>query len=328
MIEMFHFLRPLWLVALPIIGVVWWVIRRRDATQVGITAKIAPHLKEALTIGRDARSGIRAIDGVALLLVMLALVASGPTWSKRVSPWFEETAPLVIAVQVSDSMRANDLQPTRLDRARFKILDLIEARTGSRTALIAYAGSAHIVVPPSKDAGVLKPFLASLDPAIMPVPGADAASVLPLAMTLLGDQAAGGTLLFVNDGFDVTAIEPLAEFSSVPNAPSVVALVVGTDEGGVAFLPDGSPVMAQSGKRIDTAVDRSTLRRVASEGNVAVVRATTGDADIRQLLRAIDSNLRLADDPDAEWRDAGWWLLWLVLFLALPWFRRGWTMQW
>lgn len=328
MIEMFHFLRPLWLVALPAIGVAWWIIRRRDATQAGITANIAPHLKDAMTINRDARRGIRAIDGVALLLVMLALAAAGPTWSKRVSPWFEETAPLVIAVQVSDSMRTNDLQPTRLDRARFKILDLIAARTGSRTALIAYAGSAHIVVPPSKDAEVVKPFLESLDPAIMPVAGADAASVLPLAMTLLGDQAAGGTLLFVNDGFDVSAIAAMAEFSSAPGAPSVAALVVGTDEGGVAFLPDGSPVMSQSGGRLDTAVDSAMLRRVASEGNVAVVRATTGDTDIRQLLRAIDSNLRLANDPDAEWQDAAWWLLWPALFIALLWFRRGWTMQW
>ena len=69
-------------------------------------------------------------------------------------------------------MRANDLQPTRLDRARFKVLDLIEQRSGSSTALIAYAGSAHILMPPTKDLNVVKPFLESLDPAIMPEPGA------------------------------------------------------------------------------------------------------------------------------------------------------------
>jgi len=328
MIELFHFLRPWWLVALPAIGFIWWVVRHRDAAQASISGNIAPHLKDALTINHNARKGLRAIDGAALLLILLALVAAGPSWSKRVSPWFEETAPLIIAVKVSDSMRANDLQPTRLDRARFKILDLIAVRTGSRTALVAYAGSAHIVVPPSKDAEVLKPFLESLDPAIMPVPGASTTPVLALATTLLGEQSSGGTLLFVNDGFEASDINGLAEFSSMPDAPSVAVLVMGTDEGGVALLPDGSPVMSGSGGRLDTAVDSSMLRRVAGEGNVAVVRTTTGDADIRQLLRAIDSNLRLADDPDAEWQDAGWWLLWPALFLGLPWFRRGWTMQW
>jgi Ca-activated chloride channel family protein len=86
--------------------------------------------------------------------------------------------------------------------------------------------------------------------------------------------------------------------------------------------------MADSGGRLDTKVDASLLRRVAGEGDVAVTRASTGDADIRRLLRAIDSNLELADDPDAEWRDAGWWLLWPALLLGLAWFRRGWTMQW
>ena len=328
MIELFHFLRPWWLAALPVIAVIWWVVRHRDAAQVAMAGNIAPHLKDALTINRDARQGVRAIDSVALLLVLLTLAAAGPSWWKRVSPWFEETAPLVIAIEVSDSMRANDLQPTRLDRARFKILDLIAERTGSRTALMAYAGSAHIVVPPSKDADVLKPFLESLDPAIMPVPGNSVLPVLSLAQTLFGDQAAGGTLLFVNDGFDAADIAGLAEFSAQAGAPSLAALVVGSDEGGVAFLPDGSPVLSDSGGRLDTSVDAAVLRRVASEGNVAVVRAGTGDGDIRQLLRAIDSNLRLADDPDAEWQDAGWWLLWPALLLGLAWFRRGWTMQW
>jgi Ca-activated chloride channel family protein len=70
------------------------------------------------------------------------------------------------------------------------------------------------------------------------------------------------------------------------------------------------------------------LRRVSAEANVSVVRAGTGDADIRQLLRTIQSNLRQADDPDAQWTDQGWWLLWPAILLSLLWFRRGWTMQW
>jgi Ca-activated chloride channel family protein len=256
------------------------------------------------------------------------LAAAGPTWSKQPSPWFAEAAPLVIAIEVSDSMRSNDTQPTRLDRARFKVMDLVAARTGSRTALIAYAGSAHIVVPPSTDAAVLQPFLESLDPAIMPTAGSAASLVLPLAQGLLGDRPAAGTLLFVNDGFDIGDIAPLADFASQPGTPSMAALVVGSDEGGVAFMPDGTPVMAAGGGRLDTSIDPALLRRVASDANVSIVRAGVGDSDIRQLLRAIQSNLQQADDPDARWRDQGWWLLWPAVLLALFWFRRGWTMRW
>jgi Ca-activated chloride channel family protein len=327
-IELLHFIRPLWLLALPVILLTWWLVRRRDAVQAQVAAPIAPHLQAALTMNRDARAGPRAVDGVALLMVFAAIAAAGPTWSKQASPWFEETAPLVVAVEVSDSMRANDWQPTRLDRARFKILDLVGARTGSRTALIAYAGSAHIVVPPSTDVDVLKPFLESLDPAIMPEPGSNAGAVLPLASDILGVNAAVGTVLFVNDGFGSDDVAALADFSADPASPALAALVVGTDEGGVALMPDGSPVMADTGGRLDTRVDASMLRRVSSEAGVSVVRAAAADSDIRSLMRAIDSNLRQADDPDAQWQDAGWWLLWPALLLALPWFRRGWTMQW
>jgi Ca-activated chloride channel family protein len=311
-----------------VIALVWWLVRRRDASQVMVGHFVAPHLREALTVNRNARRGLRAIDGVAIALVATSIAAAGLTWSKQASPWFSETAPLVIAIEVSDSMRSNDLQPTRLDRARFKVMDLVAARTGSRTALIAYAGSAHIVVPPSTDADILKPFLESLDPAIMPAGGADASKVLPLARTLLGEQATTGTLLFVNDGFDSGDIALLAEFADQSDSPALAALIVGTDEGGVALMPDGSPVMATSGGRLDTSIDTTMLKRVSSEANVSVVRAGTGDADIRQLMRTIQSNLRQADDPDAQWRDQGWWFLWPAALLSLLWFRRGWTMQW
>jgi len=325
--ELFHFIRPLWLVLLPLVGLIWWLLRRREALAADIPPLLAPHLQQALTLNRNARRGIGAIDGVAIVMIAATLAAAGPTWSRQPGPWFEETAALVVAIEVSDSMRSNDLLPTRLDRARFKVLDLIAQRTGSRTALVAYSGSAHIVVPPSRDIEVLKPLLESLDPAIMPQPGANAAAVLPLAVDLLGEQASTGTVLFVNDGFDAADIPALAAFAAEPGSPALAALVVGTDDGGVALLPDGSPVLAASGGRLDTRIDASVLRRAASEAGISIVRSGTGDADLRQLLRVVESSLRRAGDPDAQWRDEGWWLLWPALLLALPWFRRGWTMR-
>lgn len=328
MTELLHFLRPLWLLAVPLTGLIWWLVRRREATRADVGTFVAPHLREALTINRDAHNGVRAVDGVALLMLLTAAAAAGPTWSKQASPWFAETAPLVIAMEITDSMRSNDLLPTRLDRARFKMLDLVAQRTGSRTALIAYAGSAHIVVPPSTDIEVLKPYLESLDPAIMPASGSNVVSVLEIARNLLGDEAALGTLLFVNDGFMPGEVSELAAFAAETGAPSMAALVVGTDAGGVALLPDGSLVLGDDGGRIDTRIDSEVLRRVSAEAGIPVVRAGTGDADIRQLMRTIESNLRQADDPDAAWRDQAWWLLWPALLLALVWFRRGWTMQW
>ena len=327
-LELFHFLRPMWLWALPWIALVWWLARRRESRESDGTPWIAPHLRDALTINRDKGRGFLPIDGVGIALAAASLAAAGPTWSRQPSPLFSETAPLVIAIEVSDSMRSNDLQPTRLDRARFKVLDLMELRTGSRTAIIAYAGSAHIVMPPTKDIEVIKPFLESLDPAIMPKPGTSAATVLPLANELFDGDLVIGTLLFVNDGFDPVDVPPLTEYSRQPESVSMAALVVGTDEGGVALMPDGSPAMAAGGGRLDTSIDTSVLDRVRTQADMPVVRATVNDADLRRLMLRIESNLAAANDPNAQWLDQAWWLTLPATLLTLLGFRRGWTMQW
>ena len=324
----FHFLRPWWLLGLLVLLLIWWVVRRLDSQAVKRYTYVAPHLQDALEVNRDVRRGIRPVDTTICLLAFLVVSIAGPTWEKEPSPWFAETAPLVIAIEVSDSMRSNDLQPTRLDRARFKVLDLIDRRTGSRTALIAYAGSAHVVMPPTKDLEVIKSFLESLDPGIMPVSGVNATTVLPLARELFGSESSIGTLLFVNDGFDAADVKPLAEFAAEPGAPGLAALVVGTEAGGVALMPDGSPVMGPAGGRLDTRVDSIMLRRVASDSGMSVVPIETGGGDLGELLRYMESNLAQADDPESIWRDEAWWLLWPAMLLILLGFRRGWTMQW
>ncbi len=326
MIEQLHFIRPLWLLTLPVLALLWWLIRRRNEKGTEVGELIAPHLRQALIVNRETASPLRAVDGVIAAGVCLALAAAGPTWSRVSSPWFSETAPLVVAIEVTDSMRANDVLPNRLERARFKLLDLIGVRTGGRTAIVAYAGSAHIVVPPSSDVAVLKPLLESLDPAVMPVSGSRPAQVLPLAMDLLGDEAARGSILFVNDGFSHADLAPLTGFAEQPGTPGLAALVVGSDAGGVALMPDGSPVTASGGQRLDTRVDTRVLKEL--ESHVAVVRMQTDDGDIRALLRAIASHLTQAEDPDAQWEERGWWLLWPAAGLMLFWFRRGWTMRW
>jgi Ca-activated chloride channel family protein len=152
--------------------------------------------------------------------------------------------------------------------------------------------------------------------------------VLPLALDLLGEEAGKGSVLFVNDGFEQADLEPLDQFAAQPGSPGLTALVVGTNEGGVSLTPDGSPVTTGRGQRLDTRIDSTLLRQVENAADLTIVRMQTGDGDLRALLRAITSHLTRADDPDAQWREQGWWLLWPAALLMLVSFRRGWTMQW
>ncbi len=326
--EVFHFIRPGWLLVLPALGLLWWQVRRLLTGTGDVGDLIAPHLRDALIVNNHSNNRLKAVDGIMLCGCLLAIAAAGPTWSRVPGPWFSETAPLVIAVEVSDSMRANDVLPTRLDRSRFKILDLIGARTGARTAIIAYAGSAHILVPPSSDLAVLKPLLESLDPAIMPISGAAAATTLPLALELLGDESGHGSVLFVNDGFLPEDVDALKEFSAKQDSPGLFALVVGTDEGGVALMPDGTPVTDAAGSRQSTGVDGSLLSQVARASGMTIIRMRNDQTDLRILLAGIASHLAQAADPESQWRDEGWWLLWPAALLMLLWFRQGWTMRW
>jgi Ca-activated chloride channel family protein len=94
----FHFLRPLWLLALPALGLLWWLVRRRASATAKKESFIAPHLFSALTVGKNTQQRVRPVDGAILALVMATFAAAGPTWSKQLSPWFSETAPLVIAI--------------------------------------------------------------------------------------------------------------------------------------------------------------------------------------------------------------------------------------
>ena len=296
----FHFLRPIWLLSLIVIAVIWYLVRPRKAAPASAGEHIAPHLASALRVGSGHAQRLYPIDGVVAGLILLTLATAGPTWSRMPNPLIAETAPLVIALEVTKSMETPDLAPTRLDRARFKILDLIAARAGARTALIAYAGSAHRVSPLTEDPNILRPLLESLNPSIMPERGDNAAAALALADDVLDTAESDGAVLFVLDDLKPGDI---ASFQREGGAP-VVFLVV---------LPGGE-----------------TLAQLDQLKDETIVYLTPDDSDIAHIERRLRSAHRaalLADDRLA-WEDRGWWFVWPAALLTLIWFRRGWTMRW
>ena len=146
MLEALHFLRPLWLLALIPTAVLYAVIRASSPERQWRRI-IAPHLLEHLKVGGGAGLRFRPRHLITLLLTLGSIALAGPTWERERSPFAEDTAPLVVALDLSQSMNAIDVRPSRLERGKQKIRDLLELRKGARTALVAYAGSAHTVLP-------------------------------------------------------------------------------------------------------------------------------------------------------------------------------------
>ncbi len=280
-LQFFHFLRPFWLLALPLVAWMWWLIRPRRAERAALPDMIAPHLAAALQVGSDGRGRIVPIDGVALGLGLMVLAVAGPAWTRMPNPLIADTAPLVVALKVTDSMMSADLAPSRLERAKFKVLDLIAARAGARTALIAYAGSAHNVSPLTQDPNILRPLLEGLKPAVMPKDGADAGAALALANSVLQEAQTAGATLFVLDDLDPADIAAFNAETDPPRPPVVFLLTLPKDR------------------------DVTQLSQV---NNATTVHPSADDSDVKQIERRVKAayEAALAGDDRLQWQDRDW----------------------
>jgi Ca-activated chloride channel family protein len=303
-LDAFHLLRPLWLLALVPLAALWWAVRRADARPAPAPEGIAPHLRAALSVGGAERRRALPIDGVAAALALLAVGAAGPTWSRQPDPFVARSAPLVIALEVAPSMEEADVAPSRLERGKQKIRDLLELRAGARTALVAYAGSAHVAVPMTEDPGVVLPYLEGLAPEVMPEEGQDAGTALALASDLLAREDGAGAVLFVTDGLD-PADAPILDGVAGDGAALDVTVL--------ALLPEGGG---------DRGLDALSA--------APVIAVTPDGSDVARIDRMLDAAQARAalEDEDQPWQDRGPWLAWPAALLTLLWFRRGWTMRW
>lgn len=291
----FHFIRPGWLLLLPVVILVWIRWQRRADPLSGWRQQIAPELLNALTQGRES---IRRGPAVTILAIwFIALIAiAGPTWRLEPNPLAEDSSPLMILLKADVSMESPDPAPSRLERAHLKIADLAEARPGEPLGLIAYAGSAHLVLPPTSDTAVVSQMAAEVSPEIMPLAGDRLDLALAAAQKVLSQSGKGGSILILAD--------------SVQNAPASLS---GISDFPVAFLSINSPGSDQE----------QSLRAAAKALRAKVEPLSTKDEDISALIRLADRQpVAKSDEPGASWEEAGYWITPLVALLLLSTFRR------
>ncbi len=152
----FHFLRPGWLLLLlPAAWLCWRVFRQSDPAGAWRSV-IEPQLLAALSIDEPAGRGrLRPAHLLAAALLTAVLALAGPAWERQPTPFAEDQAAVFLLVQVTPSMLARDVPPSRLERAVQKIGDFLELRPGQRTGLVAYAGTAHLAMPLTSDAAII-----------------------------------------------------------------------------------------------------------------------------------------------------------------------------
>ncbi|PSJ60479.1 VWA domain-containing protein [Kumtagia ephedrae] len=326
MIADFHFLRPWWLLALVAAVVLPWLLGRQTDVRARWRGMIASGLLDHLVITRQATRKLRPVHLTAAAIALGAIAAAGPTWERERPPFVEDTAPLAIAIDLSPTMDATDISPSRLERAKLKIQDLLDRRKGARTTVFAYAGSAHMVLPLTDDAALIKTYTASLATRLMPVPGKDTARALQAAEAGLANEEAPGTILFLTDGVEQAALDA---FSGYRGRHDLMVLGIGTAEGGPVRIGEGAYLTDSAGARVFAKLDVEGLKELQRQSSVQVATVTTDDTDVDWIVRRIQTAFQQkAAEGATRWRDMGWWLTIPIAVLGALWFRRGWSVQW
>jgi Ca-activated chloride channel family protein len=304
----FHFLRPAWLLLLPLAALLSLAWRTLAEGQGQFRGVIAEHLLRHLIVTPKGSTGVQPIHLIVATLFVGALAVAGPTWEQDKPAFLDNRAPLILAVDLSASMNSRDIAPSRLQAAKHKLHDLINRRHGTRIGLIAYAGSAHMVLPATDDPALLDSFLQVLSGDLIAAQGKDLSGVLVVATSMLAAEGSPGTLVLVTDGADLSQLDEVRKTLDQQPAGRELQLVI-------------LAVNSQADAR---------LRRLADTTDAPLGSLTVNDDDLDWVQAHAQAHFVKAspEQQGLEWKDAGYWLVYPLLILGFFSLRRGWSLNW
>jgi Ca-activated chloride channel family protein len=323
----FHFIRPYWLLALIPAAIVTVMLLRNKLSQGNwasvCDAALLPYLLQEKAAHASRKSLV--LGSIMAFLAIFAL--AGPTFQRLPSPVFRNASALVIALDLSRSMDAEDIKPSRLTRARYKIADLLKRRQDGQTALVVFAGDAFTVTPLTDDTETIASQLEALTTDIMPAQGSNAEAALNLAAQLL--RQAGlpkGEILLITDGVETDAALKAAKGL---NDYHLSVLGVGTAEGAPIALPNGGFLKDSQGAIVVPKLEGGKLTQLADNGGGIYQTLSADDGDIENVLTTLKTAVSKTEGESENqlmidlWDDLGPWFVLAVLPLAALLFRRG-----
>jgi len=326
----FQWLRPEWLYALPLIVALAIMLARGKLGsgnwQAVIDRELMPYvLSRDPGRGTDYRWWLLGFGGVIAIVAL-----AGPAWQRVEQPVYRAEQALVVALDLSRSMDAQDIAPSRLQRAKLKILDMLTRRESGQTALVVYSANAFTVTPLTTDTDTIASLVNSLGTDIMPSRGSYPEVAIAKGAQLLEQAKAGfGEVLLITDGGSSPAASRAAgELQAAGYTLSVLG--VGTTEGAPIPRVTGGFVTDNRGQIAVPRLEERGLRNLANAGGGRYARISADGRDLDILLSGEVAGGGAAVGDDAlstdSWREEGPWLLLLLLPLAALAFRRGWVL--
>jgi Ca-activated chloride channel family protein len=329
-IDTFHFLRPWWFLGLlPVVAVIgFYTWRKRNAGnwETIINPELLPFLLQG-SEGKHALSGPWLVAFMISAWIFCCLALAGPAWQQLPQPVHKQDSALVVVLDLSPSMLAEDISPNRLVRARYKLIDILTRRTEGVVGLIVYGGDSHTVSPLTEDSNTIVSMVPVLEPNLLPETGSNVeeglASAIDLAMNGGYQQA---DILLITDGIDKSALSNIAPIISGEGNFRLSILGVGTTDG--APIPSvAGGFIKKAGNVIVAKLNVGTLRKIAANNGGSYQTLSADDRDIDNVLAGMDSLLtnstRETDRSFDLWDDQGYWLVLLLLPVLLLSFRKG-----
>lgn len=329
--ESVHLAAPFWLwgLLLPLLLLIWPGLNRAARPSERIKRYADPELLPHLLVGDQRRHGRRRHLIAWVVAWSLGIVAlAGPRWDYREVTVYQPGANLAILLDLSASMNATDLRPSRLARARQEIQDLLDEDPQLRIGLVAFASTPYVVAPITEDLSTLRHLLPSISTELTNWKGSRLSAALERSRSLLMSQSpeSSKAMLLVSDGdFD----EPgLLEQARALREQQITlhVLAVGSEEGGLVPKGDGGSVLDRSGRPVRSRLDRAGLSALAEAGGGLYREASYLEEDTRELIAAVLEEAevgRVEGGSQRVWNERFYLLTGLMLLLMLPWFRYG-----
>ena len=327
----FHFLRPLWFLGL-IPAVICLLAVRKSTQSAGnwekiIHPQLIPYLLQ--TDGNSTSGRTSGKFSVLLLAWSLFCVGlAGPTWEKLPQPVHREDSALVLILDLSPSMLAEDMTPSRLVRARYKLMDILALRQQGFTGLVIYGGEAHAVSPLTEDTDTIINLVPTLHPSLLPVYGSNTEDALANAIAIAEDGGhSEADLILITDGVSRSAFADIRTQLADSSGMRLSILGIGTVQGAPIPMGNGGFVKDGSGAIVIPKLDTTSLQSLAAIGGGSYQTASADDSDINRLLGAIGQQLP-STSAELErsfdlWQDQGFWLIILMIPLLVLSFRKG-----
>ena len=322
----FHFLRSEWLILLPVLLALIYLFKKQILSSGNWHSLIEPDLIPYVLSRHQLQENKYKWWLIFFTGMLVIFSLSGPTWERIEQPAFRTDQSLVIALDLSRSMNAQDMNPNRITRGKLKILDILKKRQGAQVALIVYSANAFTVTPLTTDSETIASLVGSLDTNIMPSRGSYPAAAIDKGLQLLKQASVvNGEILLITDGGSSSAA--LTSASNLKNEGySLSVLGVGTMEGAPIPENDGGFITDRNGQIALARLDREGLSELAQIGGGKYINMTIDDRDIDLLLMnqaTSHSNNEelLATD---QWNDIGPWFLLIVVPISSLAFRRRW----